>query len=104
MNFVTLRPILAPLVGIALCFAVGPRPGAAVAESPIAAQFVAPAVSPSGVVGGRIDILVATDQNLGFGGRILVTRTLQPEVTLLEMRFDRDGKGTGKLAPAMSIV
>ena len=178
MNFVTLRPILAPLFGIAICFAASPHPGATVREMPIAARFVATAVSTAGVVGGRIDILiehwstdeewdnfrgtlmksgpgnllsalqqvrreagvvlmpgiqglgararerkrrsfqiartidtaagrrvlVATDESLGFGERILATRTLEPAVTLLEMRFDRDGKGTGKLAPAMNIV
>jgi hypothetical protein len=178
MNLVTLRPILAPLFGIAICFAASPRPGATVREMPIAARFVATAVSEAGVVGGRIDILiqhwstdeewdsfrgtlmksgpgkllpvlqqirreagvllmpgvqglgararerkrrvfqiartidtpagrrilVATDESLGFGERIVERSPVEPEVTLLEMRFDGDGNGTGKLAPAMKIV
>lgn len=49
-------------------------------------------------------VLVATDESLGFGERLLATRALEPEVTLLEMRFDRDGRGTGKLPPAMKIA
>ena len=45
-------------------------------------------------------VLVATDQNLGFGERILATRSFEPEVTLLDIRFGPDGNGIGKLAPA----
>jgi hypothetical protein len=44
MNLESLRPILAPLFGAALCFAVSAIPGAAV-KDPTQAQFLARAVS-----------------------------------------------------------
>lgn len=45
-------------------------------------------------------VVVATDQNFGFGERVVDPTALPPEVTLLDIRFGPDGNGIGKLAPA----
>ena len=67
MNLMSLRPILAPLFGAVLCFAVSPRPGATV-KDPTVAQFVARAVSVSDATdAGPIEILIrqwSTDEDL----------------------------------------
>lgn len=92
MNLVSLRPILAPLVGAAICFAVSPRPGAAV-KDPTVAQFVARAVSVSDATdAGPIEILIrqwSTDEDLqnlrtaliesGPGKLLPVFRQARPE-------------------------
>jgi hypothetical protein len=63
----TFRPILAPLVGAALCFLVSPRPGAATGDS-LVAHYVARAVSTADDAdAGRIDIYIerwSTDEAL----------------------------------------
>ena len=67
MNLVSLRPILAPLFGVAICFAVSPRPGAAVNNTPISARFVATALSLSGDAGAPLEILIthwSSDEDL----------------------------------------
>lgn len=67
MSFVSLRPILAPLFGVAICFAVSPRPGAAVNNTPISARFVATALSMSGDASAPIEILIthwSSDEDL----------------------------------------
>ena len=52
------RPILAPLVGAALCFLVSPLPGAATSDS-LVAHYVARAVSTADDAdAGRIDIYI----------------------------------------------
>ena len=67
MSLVSFRPILAPLLGAALCFAVSPRPGATV-KQPMTARFLGRAVSPlDGKDGGPIEILIehwSTDDDL----------------------------------------
>jgi hypothetical protein len=61
----TFRPILAPLVGAALCFLVSPRPDAATSDS-VVAHYVGRAVSVADEKdAGRIDIYIerwSTDQ------------------------------------------
>ena len=98
MSLVNFRPILAPLLGAALCFAVSPRPGAAVKEMPIAERLVATAVSGTGDVGGPIEILIrrwSTDEDLqnlraaliesGPGKLLPVFRQARPEAGVLLM-------------------
>jgi hypothetical protein len=67
MSLVNLRPILAPLVGAAICFAVSPIPGAAV-KNPTVADFVARAVSVSDAKdAGPIEIVIrqwSTEEDL----------------------------------------
>ena len=58
MNLVNLRPIMAPLFGIIICFAVSPRPGATVKQA-MTARFVARALTVSdGMDAGPIEILI----------------------------------------------
>jgi hypothetical protein len=58
MNLVTLRPILAPLVGAAICFAVSPRPGAT-ARQAMTARYVARAVAVADAKdAGPIEIVI----------------------------------------------
>lgn len=58
MNRALLRPILAPLFGLALCFAMSPRPGATVKDNSLP-RFSARAVSVSdGSDAGPIDIMI----------------------------------------------
>ena len=58
MSLLSLRPILVPLLGAALFFAVSPRSGAAVTEKPVA-QFVGRALSVLDATdAGRIDIMI----------------------------------------------
>lgn len=92
MNLVSLRPILAPLFGAVICFAVSPRPGAAVRD-PTVAQFVARAVSVSDATdAGPIEILIrqwSSDEDLqnlraalvenGPGKLLPVFRQARPE-------------------------
>jgi hypothetical protein len=67
MSFVSLRPIVAPLVGAAICLALSPRPGAT-AKQTMTARFLARAVSPLDAKdGGPIEILIehwSTDDDL----------------------------------------
>jgi hypothetical protein len=83
MNLMTFRPILAPLVGAAICFAVSPRPGAA-GRGALLEQFVAKAVSvSSSESAGPVEIYIerwSTDEELdrlrepimqGDAGRLL---------------------------------
>lgn len=64
---ISLRPILAPLVGAVVCLAAAPYPDTA-RRSPILERFVAQAVSVSGSEkAGRIDIYIerwSTDEDL----------------------------------------
>jgi hypothetical protein len=67
MSLVSLRPILAPLFGAAICFAVSPRPGATVKEA-MTARFVGRALTVSDAKdAGRIEIVIerwSTDEEL----------------------------------------
>jgi hypothetical protein len=59
MSLVTLRPILAPLIGAAICFAVSPRPGAT-AKQAMSARYVARAVAAADAKdAGPIEIVIA---------------------------------------------
>lgn len=64
MNF---RPILAPLLGAAICFTLSPRPGATV-KRPMTARFVGRAVTPLDARdGGPIEIVIehwSTDDDM----------------------------------------
>jgi hypothetical protein len=66
MNLVNLRPILAPIIGAAICFGVS-QSGAAL-KDPTIAQFAARAVSPSDTADmGPVEIRItrwSTDQDL----------------------------------------
>lgn len=63
MSLVSLRPILAPLFGAAICLAVSPRSGAAVKDLTIA-QFAARAVSVSDAMdAGPIEIRIVRWSN-----------------------------------------
>jgi hypothetical protein len=58
MNLATLRPILSPLIGAAICFAVSPRPNASV-QTKFADRLLAKAVSTADEkYAGRIEIFI----------------------------------------------
>jgi len=67
MSFVSLRSIVAPLAGAAICLALSPRPGATV-KDPTVARFVARALTVSDAKdSGPIEILIqrwSTDDDL----------------------------------------
>lgn len=49
-------------------------------------------------------VIVVTDQHLGFGELGRDFKSWQPEFTLLDIRIGPDGKGVGKLAPAAKVT
>ena len=84
----------------------------------LAVQFAREIETPAGR-----QVVVATDQHLGFGEPPASTQVViateqhpdsgektgnapspDPEFTLLDVRFGPDGKGVGKLAPAAKVV
>ena len=52
---------------------------------------------------GSRRVVLGTDRHVGFGEVVGNTRTLDYEFTLVEVRFDAEGKGEGKLAVAAKI-
>jgi len=98
MSFVSLRSIVAPLVGAAICLALSPRPGAT-AKEPMTARFVARALTVSDAKdAGPIEILIrrwSTDEDLqnlhaaliesGRGTLLPVFRKSRPEAGVLLM-------------------
>lgn len=52
--------------------------------------------------GGR-RVVLATNRKLGFGESARQTRSVNYDFTLLEMHFDKAGKGEGKLAAAAKV-
>jgi len=98
MSFVSLRSIVAPLVGAAICLALSPRPGAT-AKEPMTARFVAKALTVSDAKdAGPIEILIrrwSTDEDLqnlhaalienGRGTLLPVFRKSRPEAGVLLM-------------------
>jgi hypothetical protein len=59
MDRMDFRPILAPVLGLALCFAFSPRPGAFTKDAAVIAHYVARAVSAADKTDlGRIDIYI----------------------------------------------
>jgi hypothetical protein len=97
MNFVTLRPILAPLVGAAICFAVSPRPGAT-ARQAMTARYIARAVAVADAKdAGPIEIVIerwSSDEDLqtlraaladSATGNLPVFRQARPEAGVLMM-------------------
>ena len=52
--------------------------------------------------GGR-RVVLATNRKLGFGESARQTRSVNYDFTLLEMHFDKSGKGEGKLAAAAKV-
>ena len=49
-------------------------------------------------------VILATDQHLGFGESGRDFKSRQPEFTLIDIRLGPDGKGVGKLAPAAKVA
>ncbi len=98
MSYVSLRSIVAPLVGAAICLALSPRPGAT-AKEPMTARFVARALTVSDAKdAGPIEILIrrwSTDEDLqnlhaaliesGRGTLLPVFRKSRPEAGVLLM-------------------
>src|SRR4051812_24740386 len=96
MSLVTLRPILAPLIGAAICFAVSPRPGA-IAKQAMSAHYVARAVAVQDAKdAGPIEIVIArwsSDEDLqtlraaladtAAGKTLPVFRQTRPEAGVL---------------------
>jgi hypothetical protein len=62
-------------------------------------QFAHAIKSPTGR-----QVIVATDEHLGFGDSIRSPRPPDYEFTLIDVRFGRDGVGVGKLAPESKVV
>src|ERR687883_1481495 len=59
MDRMDFRPILAPVLGLALCFTFSLRPGATTRDAAVAAHYVARAVSATDNMDlGRIDIYI----------------------------------------------
>src|SRR5438067_9421994 len=59
MNRMDFRPILAPMLGLALCFTFSPRPGAITKDAAVVAHYVGRAVSVVDKMDvGRIDIYI----------------------------------------------
>jgi hypothetical protein len=54
--------------------------------------------------GGGYRILVATDRPLSFREAANQPRLAQYDVTVAEVRVDKDGKGEGKLVPAAKVT
>jgi hypothetical protein len=52
--------------------------------------------------GGR-RVVLATNRKLGFGESARQTRSVNYDFTLVEMHFDKSGKGEGKLAAAAKV-
>src|SRR5205823_6613796 len=102
MQSLSLRPVLAPVLGVAICLLVSPHPGAALRVGPLQ-RFTARAVS---VVDskdvGPIDILV--DQHFGLGEPASYSRAELQEFNLLDIRIGPDGKGFGKVARAKDVT
>ena len=94
MNRLSLRPILAPLVGVALCLLVMPHPGAT-ERTEFLAQFAAKAVSVSDPEdASRIEIYIqrwSTDEELSKLSRTLVEGYAGQLLPVLEQLRQRVG-------------
>ena len=53
--------------------------------------------------GGR-RIILATNRRVSFPEVANATRSMQYQVTLIELHIDRNGKGEGKLVPAAKVT
>jgi hypothetical protein len=53
--------------------------------------------------GGR-DVVLATSRHVTFDKAANQTRSTQYEVTVIEIRLDKDGKGEGKMVPAAKVT
>jgi hypothetical protein len=49
-------------------------------------------------------VVIATDQHLGFGDPALTPRQTDYEFTLIDIRFGPDGVGVGKMAPESKVA
>jgi len=49
-------------------------------------------------------VVIATDQHLGFGDAALTPRQTDYEFTLIDIRFGADGVGVGKMAPESNVT
>jgi hypothetical protein len=47
--------------------------------------------------------VLATDRRVAFREAFSETRSMQYQFTLVELHFDKDGKGEGKLVPAAKV-
>jgi hypothetical protein len=52
---------------------------------------------------GSRRIVLATNRRVAFGEVVTAQRSLDYQVTLIEIRVDKDGKGEGKLVPAAKV-
>ena len=52
---------------------------------------------------GSRHVVLATDRYVGFGEAATSQRSMQYQVTLIELHLDKDGKGEGKMVPAAKI-
>src|SRR3954470_18593622 len=97
MNLVSLLPILVPLFGAAICFAVSPRPTATVRQA-MTARYVARAVAVADAKdAGPIEIVIqrwSTDEDLqslraalvdSAAGKLPIFRQARPEAGVLLM-------------------
>jgi len=52
---------------------------------------------------GTRRVFLATDRRIAFGEAMNQTRSMQYDFTLVEIHFDKDGKGEGKLSLAVKV-
>jgi len=93
MNRMDFRPILAPVLGLVLCFAFSPRPGAITKDAAVIAHYVGRAVSSVDKMDlGRIDIYIErwspdADQEKLLGAVRKGADTLLPTLETVKLRL-----------------
>jgi len=93
MNRMDFRPILAPVLGLALCFTFSPRPGAITKDAAVVAHYVGRAVSVVDKMDvGRIDIYIErwspdADQDKLHGAVQKGADTLLPTLETVKLRL-----------------
>src|SRR5256714_12346312 len=93
MDRMDFQPILAPVLGLALCFAFSPRPGAFTKDAAVMAHYVARAVSAADKTDlGRIDIYIErwspdSDQEKLLGAVKSGADRLLPTLETVKQRF-----------------
>lgn len=53
---------------------------------------------------GTRQIILASDRRIGFREAVNHARTMDYQFTVIDIRFDAEGKGTGELAPAAKVT
>src|SRR2546428_13109860 len=104
MSLASLRPVLAPLFGAAICLAVMPRPGATVKDVTVA-QFVARALAVADAKdAGPIEIVIkrwSSDQELESLRKSLITNDSNPLLPVFQKALPEAG---GVLVPGGPAV